>query len=425
MSLFRKLIFVISAFCLLIGCQKVELDTQNSRTENGDGTTDSVPVTIDPIAGDPTPPSIDTIYIKGVAPKACSLWENHVVLFSEEDDEYCGAWFVMLLARNEFTKVCSAKNATNPSHAEMLTSSYCEENIKGWEIPSEDIAQLFNATYAIGTDGFRALNNVLSDYTPLSSSTDVRYLCEEAEKSFSLSPSTKYSAAGAVKTYNLRPVKLLYFINADEYTGEINGNDNDDDNDDDNDNDNDNDDDNDDDNGDDNGEEVNDNENGDDDNPGADSPSATSEQCFLWNGHAVVRYDETTKIALLISQEEWSGTAAKLIEKAKGYSEDGIGDWHIPTVREAEYLMNNYSINSADFDESTITGTLNWGDLAPLQDILDELGCTPIIARANKKNHRYICDDGRQTFPFVKGLNISTAGNSTTYYLRLVKEVKL
>lgn len=393
MSLFRNLIIVISAFCLLIGCQKVELDTQDSRTENGDETDNGGAVAGDPVAGEATPPSIDTIYIKGVAPKMCSLWQNHVVLFSEEDDEYSGAWFVMLLARNEFTKVCSAYNETNPSHAETLTSSYSEEDIKGWEIPSLDIAQLMNATYAIGTDEFRDMNNVLSGFTPLSGSTDVRYLCEEAERSFSLSSSSKFSAAGAVKTYSLRPVKLLYFINPDEYTGEYAPD-----------------------------SPVIDTPTDDDpptDDPIVTPPVITNDNCFLWNGHAVVRYDKETKTALLISQEEWSGTAAKLPEKAKDYSEGDITDWHIPTVREAEYLMNTYSINSEVFDASTLTGTPNWGDLAPLQSILDD----PIIARANKKNRRYICDNGKQTFPFVKGLKISDAGSSTTYYLRLVKEV--
>lgn len=389
MSLYRKLIFVISTFCLLIGCQKVEIDTGNNSG------TDGQPGDSDIISGEPTVPCIDTIYIKGVAPRTCSLWSNHVVIFSEEDDEYDGAYFVVLLARNEFSSVCSANNTEKPTHAYDLTSHYSEEDITGWSVPSVDIAEVIIDLYG-GADGEAdALNTLLEGYTVVSVNNEVRYLCDDAKKSFSLAEGTKMAAAGATKTYSLRPVKLLYFIDTDRYTGVKNENENDD---------------------------VNENENvNDDDNGGTDvnPPSVTSDNCFLWKGHAVVRYDKNTSTALLISQEEWKGLAAELPEKAKSYSEDGLTDWHVPTVKEAEYLMNTYSINSADFDSSTVTETLNWGDLAPLQAILD----VPIIPRANGKNYRFLCDDGKKTFPFVEGLKILTAGSKTTYYLRIVKEI--
>lgn len=151
--------------------------------------------------------------------------------------------------------------------------------------------------------------------------------------------------------------------------------------------------------------------------PKTDIPSSM-DTCYMWNGHIVVGrhlHDDGRTELLLLSLYEWGNmpSANHITDSAlvsivtKSYVETDIEGWHIPSVEEAKLLKTSYG-------EGSIA-------LSNLNKILLENDALVVGGDA-----RYLCDEGRKSFSFAAGTNISNTGSkATNYRLRLLRQVIL
>ena len=122
---------------------------------------------------------------------------------------------MLLMSRNEWTGMTSAFYESDPYVAQNIAQQYAEDELTGWHIPTTDEARSIKDKW--GGDALTAINTTLSgaSLTPLTATDtngNVRYLCNEAQSTFSFAPSSSITAAGkTVKTYRLRVVKRIRF----------------------------------------------------------------------------------------------------------------------------------------------------------------------------------------------------------------------
>lgn len=386
----------MSIFCILVGCQKVDIVGSDGAPSpsSGSGDEDSSMTEDAYLNSTPTLPSVDTLRVTSF-PEVPSFFNNHLIVYSEPDEVNSNARYALLLSLFDFTEVYSANNAEHGDDAINLTSRYIENGTTGWEIPTADIAHMLLEEYHDATTPFTNINAILEEhsYPTLSSANNTRYLCADATKSFAFN-STTVSKAGAVRTYNLRPVKWLRL----EINDIVDDNVDDD---------------------------FNDDTNNDDDGNADGNNNAENQGdscCFMYGGHTVFwSIDKNGSLTMkFIAQTEEDGTcyARDYQVLADRYSEgELIGGWRLPTEEEALYLRDTYGIDAEKYDKSALDGELNYGDLLQLNNLLDE----KIVPRMDKKNTLYLCADGTKTFSFVKNTTIGKAGASTKYHVRLVR----
>lgn len=131
---------------------------------------------------------------------------------------------ITLLSKSEWRDLPSALNATNPAAALAIPATYSEGSLKDWRIPTAAEAKALKSAYPLQSSGpilggraSESLNALLTNIAaPTIQATDekgatIRYLCEDATRSFSFAPGTTISAAGTKSTtYRLRLVKTLH-----------------------------------------------------------------------------------------------------------------------------------------------------------------------------------------------------------------------
>lgn len=151
-------------------------------------------------------------------------------------------------------------------------------------------------------------------------------------------------------------------------------------------------------------------------------PTASS----LWQGHVVALVqNKTTNAAdlLLISLNEWTGVNSALnsaystqaAQIASTYTESGVTtEWRIPTTAEANLLRNTYG--------TTAGLSLINGEIAKASG-------TALTATDNDTHGntvRYLCNDAKSSFALDGTSNkTSGAGDTRTYYLRLVRTIHI
>lgn len=175
------------------------------------------------------PNDSDTIIHVTSIPAPCTLWQGHVValvepVLSPADSAQTTEARIILLSKSEWADLPSALNATNPNAALGIPATYSEGTLNDWRIPTATEAKILKATYTpsqssgplLGGSASEPLNALLSSIAaPTIQATDekgtpIRYLCEDATRSFSFAPGTTISAAGTkATTYRLRLVKTL------------------------------------------------------------------------------------------------------------------------------------------------------------------------------------------------------------------------
>lgn len=145
----------------------------------------------------------------------------------------------------------------------------------------------------------------------------------------------------------------------------------------------------------------------------------------IWNGHVVAladMIDEKSCNIMLVSLEEWTdvpsafsttnGTLA--IQKSEEYKENDIVGWRMPDSYEVQVLRNVYCPENYEYN------------LAILNSRITECNGTPIMLKdENNKNVRYLADEGKTAFSFVKSSTTATAGATVKYHLRLVRNIIL
>lgn len=162
-------------------------------------------------------------------PAPCTLWQGHVVVLVEtippQDDAASETEArITFLSKSEWCNLPSALNATNPSAALAIPATYSEGTLRDWRIPTAAEAKALKSAYPLQSSGpilggsaSESLNALLTSIAaPTIQATDekgttIRYLCEDATRSFSFASGTTISAAGTkTTTYRLRLIKTLH-----------------------------------------------------------------------------------------------------------------------------------------------------------------------------------------------------------------------
>lgn len=202
---------------------------------NNGGTTTIIPDGTTPDdSSDPYP--VTTI------PDPLSLWNGHIVIAATTPDAYAprvttvpevsasgsssaasgsssaasgSTATLTLLSLNDWDALTSVFNANTPDVASTIASDYTEYDLSNWRIPTEDEGRLLSQLYRDQSEIFDALLEkakaspvVLTD----GKGNNIRYLCEDATKTYSFKTSTITNAGATVKTYHLRLVRTVNVI---------------------------------------------------------------------------------------------------------------------------------------------------------------------------------------------------------------------
>jgi len=156
-------------------------------------------------------------------PSPYTLWQGHVVAAvldiegqPVDDASDLDEATLLLLSLSDWSGQTSALNTENPTTAMTTAASYAEYGLSGWSVPTTEQARLLMAAY--GT----ALENVLAqaDADPIvltdAKGGSLRYLCEDATKSFAWNKTTVTKAGAKLNTYHLRLVKEVHMTLGDE-----------------------------------------------------------------------------------------------------------------------------------------------------------------------------------------------------------------
>lgn len=142
----------------------------------------------------------------------------------------------------------------------------------------------------------------------------------------------------------------------------------------------------------------------------------------IWEGHVVAladMIDDNSCNLMLISLKEWDDVSSAFSSNktmatsiADEYIENGIDGWSIPNTDEVEILRAVYCPENYTYN------------LSILNEQIEKCGGTAIqLKDYSGKNVRYLAEGGEKAFSFVKGSSTGSAGATTKYYLRLIKNV--
>ena len=145
-------------------------------------------------------------------PGSGDIWNGHVVGFVNEISETERE--VVLISIKEWEKISSAFSS-NANQAKEIAAQYEENGLSGWIIPTRNDGMALNRLYSY--DNNRALINSALEtcggtgLIQMYGTSAVRYLCEDAEYTYSYKSAT-ITKAGEKTTYYLRLVKYLKFV---------------------------------------------------------------------------------------------------------------------------------------------------------------------------------------------------------------------
>ena len=163
----------------------------------------------------------DTIKINNL-PTVPSIWDGHIVAYTENISDDRTEADLALVSINEWEDIHSAYAELYTTEAANIADSYQEAGtasgrLSGWNIPSKEEANELRALYA--NDKAAKLNAVLSQADlPTWSTTDsngdnIRYLCSDAQYTFTLATSSSGITKGGTKaTYHLRLIKKIHVV---------------------------------------------------------------------------------------------------------------------------------------------------------------------------------------------------------------------
>lgn len=138
-------------------------------------------------------------------PAAGSIWEGHVVAISTPTSLTTAT--ITLLSLRDFNNIHSSFNTEHQSQAKDIADHYNEQGINGWAIPTESQAKKIYQVYH-NTDIINTLAEADGDPLVLTEGgSNIRYLCEEAKKTYSFNVNTIIDAGATVKSYHLRLIK--------------------------------------------------------------------------------------------------------------------------------------------------------------------------------------------------------------------------
>lgn len=153
--------------------------------------------------------SYDSLVVSGMPvvprwPLQYEVWDGHFVMFVDFLSPRVAE--LTLLSQRDWGKILSA-NSEQPLQATDTAAHYIEYGLSDWSIPFEEQAKRIRDEITP-----REMNQHLAETHAdtmhvKDGSSNARYLCNEAAKTFSLAENTKISTAGAKTKYRLRLVK--------------------------------------------------------------------------------------------------------------------------------------------------------------------------------------------------------------------------
>ena len=162
----------------------------------------------------PVPEDSSEIYPVTTIPQPLTLWNGHLVIAAVSESATVGepVESITLLSLSDWSNLTSALNTASPTEAPSIAQGYTEYDITGWRIPTEAEARTISQLYRENTDTFdgllseaKAIPVVLTD----DKGNNLRYLCEDALKTYSFKNSTITNAGATVKNYHLRLVRTV------------------------------------------------------------------------------------------------------------------------------------------------------------------------------------------------------------------------
>ena len=159
----------------------------------------------------PSDPESNVITVTTL-PGSGDIWNGHVVGFVNEISETERE--VVLISIKEWEKISSAFSS-NANQGKEIAAQYEENGLSGWIIPTRNDGMALNRLYSY--DNNRALINSALEtcggtgLIQMYGTSAVRYLCEDAEYTYSYKSAT-ITKAGEKTTYYLRLVKYLKFV---------------------------------------------------------------------------------------------------------------------------------------------------------------------------------------------------------------------
>lgn len=161
---------------------------------------------MNPVIGGDDPDSEDSYYVSSL-PSSCSLWNGHVVVKSDTTSATSAT--LTLMSLSDWDGVTSAMNEVSPGMAMEIACGYQELGLDMWSIPSEAEARLLVEAFQ-KTDIAGQIESASGDSVSLvEKSKNVRYLCDNSQKTFSFNGGSITPAGAKVDNYHLRLVRTV------------------------------------------------------------------------------------------------------------------------------------------------------------------------------------------------------------------------
>lgn len=138
-------------------------------------------------------------------PAQYECYDGHFVIFVDSLSENVAE--LTLLSLTDWNKMMSA-NSDQPNEALNTAIQYDEFGLDGWMIPSGAMARRMKSDLNIETMNSELGLMYGDEIQVTEGSSNARYLCDEATKTFSFAENTKISNAGAKTKYHLRLIHL-------------------------------------------------------------------------------------------------------------------------------------------------------------------------------------------------------------------------
>lgn len=139
-------------------------------------------------------------------PMQYECFDGHFVIFADSLSSRVAE--LTLLSLTDWTKIMSSYSET-PDVASDTAAHYVEFGLSGWSIPSETEARRMKDSLNVDEMNVELAAMYGDEIRVTEGSSNARYLCEKAEKTFSFAENTKITKAGAKTKYRLRLVHTI------------------------------------------------------------------------------------------------------------------------------------------------------------------------------------------------------------------------
>lgn len=139
-------------------------------------------------------------------PMQYECFDGHFVIFADSLSSRVAE--LTLMSLTDWAKIMSAYSET-PEVASDTAKCYTEFGLAGWTIPTETMARRMKEELSPDEMNVELAAMYGDEVHVTDGSSNARYLCEEAEKTFSFAENTKITKAGAKTKYRLRLVHTI------------------------------------------------------------------------------------------------------------------------------------------------------------------------------------------------------------------------